>query len=182
VTATVTAESPGPDAAQSPGPDAAQSPGPDAAQSPGPATTASPRTLRIGEVAELTGTTPRTIRYYEEIGLLGGESERAQGKHRAYSDADVERIGEVVRLRDLLGLSLDQLSQLVEAESARAHLRREYHETESPAERRRILEQLRTHIDTQLELVHSRLSELTKLAGELQDKQTLIAQRIRENS
>jgi len=29
------------------------------------------RTLRIGELAELTGTTPRTIRYYEEIGLLG---------------------------------------------------------------------------------------------------------------
>ena len=38
--------------------------------------------LRIGEVAELTGTTPRTIRYYEEIGLLPGAADRAQGKHR----------------------------------------------------------------------------------------------------
>jgi len=38
-----------------------------------------PRTLRIGELAERTGTTPRTIRYYEEIGLLGGSAQRSQG-------------------------------------------------------------------------------------------------------
>ena len=78
------------------------------------------RSMRIGEVAELTGTTPRTIRYYEEIGLLGAAVDRAEGKHRCYTEADVERIREIVRLRDLLGLSLDQLSQLVEAETARA--------------------------------------------------------------
>ena len=67
--------------------------------------------MRIGEVAEQTGTTPRTIRYYEELGLLGSEAEREQGKHRSYSEADVERIREIVRLKDLLGLSLEQLSQ-----------------------------------------------------------------------
>ena len=82
------------------------------------------RTVRIGELAELTGTTPRTIRYYEEIGLLGSAPDRTQGKHRVYTEADAERLREIVRLRDLLGLSLEQLSQLLEAESARAHLRR----------------------------------------------------------
>jgi MerR family transcriptional regulator, repressor of the yfmOP operon len=140
------------------------------------------RTLRIGELAELTGTTPRTIRYYEEIGLLGGGAERVQGKHRCYTEADVEWLREVVRLRDLLGLSLEQLSQLLEAESARAHLRREYQETEAPDERRRILERALEHIGTQLGLVRSRLEELTKLAGELEDRQKLVKQRIRENS
>src|SRR6202011_2499639 len=87
--------------------------------------------LRIGEVAELTGTTPRTIRYYEEIGLLPGEADRVQGKHRVYTQADIERIQEIVRLRDLLGLSLDQLSKLLEAETARAELRREWRPAES---------------------------------------------------
>ncbi|HEY3728064.1 MAG TPA: MerR family transcriptional regulator [Solirubrobacteraceae bacterium] len=140
------------------------------------------RTLRIGELAELSGTTPRTIRYYEEIGLLGGGSERTQGKHRTYSEADLERVKEIIRLRDLLGLTLEQLSKLLEAESARAHLRREYHETEAPAERRRILEQLQQHIGTQLDLVRSRLNELTDLAQELEAKQALVEQRIRENS
>jgi DNA-binding transcriptional MerR regulator len=139
-------------------------------------------TLRIGELAELTGTTPRTIRYYEEIGLLGGESDRTQGKHRVYTDTDVERVREIIRLRDLLGLSLDQLSQLLEAESARAHLRREYHQTESPAERKRILERSLGHINTQLDLVRGRLRELGDLAAELQDKQKLVTQRIRELS
>ena len=84
------------------------------------------KALRIGEVAELTGTTPRTIRYYEEIGLLPGAVDRAQGRHRSYTEADVERVREIIRLRDLLGLSLDQLSELLEAETARAELRKEY--------------------------------------------------------
>jgi MerR family transcriptional regulator, repressor of the yfmOP operon len=139
------------------------------------------RSLRIGELAELTGTTPRTIRYYEEIGLLGGGgSERVQGKHRAYGEADVDRVREIIRLRDLLGLSLDQLRELLEAESARAHLRVELRQTESPAERRRILEELGRHIATQLTLVRGRLSELSDLAAELEDKQTLVATRIAE--
>jgi DNA-binding transcriptional MerR regulator len=141
-----------------------------------------PRTLRIGELAERTGTTPRTIRYYEEIGLLGGSAERTQGQHRAYTQADVDRVKEIIRLRDLLGLSLEQLSRLLEAESARAHLRRELQETEAPAERRRILAELQQHIGTQLELVRSRLQQLTELAAELEDKQQLVERRIRENS
>jgi DNA-binding transcriptional MerR regulator len=131
------------------------------------------RPLRIGEVADLTGTTPRTIRYYEEIGLLQGAA-REQGKHRCYTEADVERVREILRLRDLLGLSLDQLSQLLEAETARAELRREYQRTEQPAKRRRILEQARGHISTQLELVRGRRDELDKLEGELAERKEKI--------
>ncbi len=144
--------------------------------------TAQERPLRIGELAELTGTTPRTIRYYEEIGLLDSEREREQGKHRCYTQADVERVREIIRLRDLLGLSLEQLSRLLEAESARAHLRQELQQTEAPAERKRILEQLLGHISDQLELVQGRLAELNDLATELTDKQRLVKQRIREIS
>ena len=139
-------------------------------------------TLRIGEVAERTGVTPRTIRYWEEIGLLGAGHERPEGKHRLYTEADLERISEIVRLRDLLGLSLEQLSQLLEAESARAQLRRELTRTEAPAERRRLLQELQQHISTQLAMVRTRLTELTELASELEDKQRLVAKRIRENS
>jgi DNA-binding transcriptional MerR regulator len=138
------------------------------------------RTLRIGELAELTGTTPRTIRYYEEIGLLGGTATRTQGKHRCYTDADVERVREIVRLRDLLGLSLEQLSQLLEAETARAELRREYQQAEAPAARRRILEQALGHLATQLELVQQRRRELEQLEGELVEKQCTINERLRE--
>jgi MerR family transcriptional regulator, repressor of the yfmOP operon len=138
------------------------------------------RTLRIGEVAEQTGTTPRTIRYYEEIGLLPGSADRAQGKHRCYTAADVERVNEIVRLRDLLGLSLDQLKQLLAAEAARAELKREYHETDDPATRRRILEEALCHIAGQLGLVRERKRELERLEGELLERRKLVNRRLKE--
>jgi DNA-binding transcriptional MerR regulator len=138
------------------------------------------RPLRIGEVAELIGTTTRTIRYYEEIGLLPGSAEREQGKHRCYTQADVERVREIVRLRDLLGLSLDQLSRLLEAETARAELRREWQVAESAGQRQRILEEALEHVGTQLELVRDRRHELEQLEAELLAKRESIHERFAE--
>ncbi|HET9184589.1 MAG TPA: MerR family transcriptional regulator, partial [Solirubrobacterales bacterium] len=124
--------------------------------------------LRIGDVARLAGTTPRTIRYYEEIGLLPGSSERPAGSHRTYSEGDVERLVELLRLKDLLGVSLEELKELVEAESARAELRREWRGgVEDPVRRRQILEQSLSHIARQLELVRRRRDEIVKLETEL---------------
>jgi DNA-binding transcriptional MerR regulator len=134
--------------------------------------------MRIGEVAEQTHTTPRTIRYYEELGLLGSEAEREQGKHRSYSEADVERIREIVRLKDLLGLSLEQLSQLVEAETARAEIRRELGDTDDATRRRELLTQAGRHIETQLGLVQNRLAELRQLEATLLTKRSSVAQKL----
>jgi DNA-binding transcriptional MerR regulator len=138
------------------------------------------RIMRIGEVAELTGTTPRTIRYYEEIGLLSGGTERELGRHRCYTKADVERIKEIVRLKDLLGLSLEQLSQLLEAESARADIRREFLETDDPDRRHALLLQSRGHIDTQLRLVRARVAELTKLEADLSERAARVQDKVVE--
>ncbi len=137
---------------------------------PLPGDDAAERTMRIGEVAELTGTTPRTIRYYEEIGLLSGGTEREIGKHRCYSHADVDRIKEIVRLKDLLGLSLEQLSQLLEAETARADIRREFQETDDPERQRELLLKSQGHIANQLGLVRGRIAELTRLETDLSER------------
>ena len=137
--------------------------------------------IRIGEVAERVGITPRTIRYYEEIGLLPG-AERQKGSHRAYDDGDVERLLELTRLRDLLNLSLDELKQLVEAEEARAAIRRRFHATESDAERLRLVEAALPHVETQLELVRGRKRELERLESELVDKRKSLLARRRELS
>ena len=134
-------------------------------------TAAPERLLRIGEVAEQTGTTPRTIRYYEEIGLLPEAEDRISGKRRLYTPADVERLAELIRLRDLLGLSLDDLKRLVEAETARAGLRERWQHTDDPDEQRQILEQSLVHIADQLRLVRARKTELERLEGELVSKQ-----------
>ena len=65
---------------------------------------ASDRCYRIGKVAERLGVTTRTIRYYEELGLLGSGTDRSKGAHRLYGEADVAHLQEVLRLRDLLDL------------------------------------------------------------------------------
>jgi DNA-binding transcriptional MerR regulator len=135
--------------------------------------------IRIGEVAERTGVTPRTIRYYEEIGLLAAP-ERRKGEHRLYDQTDVERLQELTRLRDLLNLSLEELKQLLEAEEARATIRRRFVATESDSERLRLLDAALPHVDTQLELVRRRKRELERLESELADKRKRILARRRE--
>jgi DNA-binding transcriptional MerR regulator len=137
--------------------------------------------LRIGDVAARTGTTPRTIRYYEEIGLLPESGDRRSGAHRSYDESDVERLLEVLRLKELLGVSLDELRELVAAERARAELRSEWHSGTAGTERQReILEQALGYAERQLELVVHRRDEIARLEQELVDKRRAIRARLAE--
>jgi MerR family transcriptional regulator, repressor of the yfmOP operon len=139
--------------------------------------------LRIGEVAELTGTTPRTIRYYEEIGLLPGASGREPGSHRVYSPEQVDRLRELLRLKDLLGLSLEELRDLQAAEEARAALRREWRSgIDDPVRRRQVLEEALAHIDSQLELVRRRRDDIAALEDELGAVRRRVKGRMRESA
>jgi DNA-binding transcriptional MerR regulator len=139
--------------------------------------------LRIGEVAELTGTTPRTIRYYEELGLLAPATDREPGAHRVYEQADVERLQEVLRLRRVLGLSLDELSALSAEESARAARLREWHDgVEDPVRRREILEEATRYVELQLGLVRRRREELDELERELLAKRRRVRGRLRDSA
>jgi DNA-binding transcriptional MerR regulator len=137
--------------------------------------------LRIGDVARLVGTTPRTIRYYEEIGLLPEAPTRPSGQHRLYSDAEVERLREVIRLKDLLGVTLEELKTLLSAEEARAEVRAQLRRDDVDAERRReLLGEALGHLDRQLELVRHRAGELAKLEHELCETRKRAKRKIRE--
>ncbi len=137
--------------------------------------------LRIGDVAKLVGTTPRTIRYYEEIGLLPEAPARPSGGHRVYTEAEVERLREVMRLRDLLGVTLEELKTLLAAEEARAIVRAQLRrEDVIPARRRELLDEALGHIDRQLELVEHRARELGKLKAELGETRKRVRRKIRE--
>jgi DNA-binding transcriptional MerR regulator len=142
---------------------------------------AAARSLRIGDVARLVGTTPRTIRYYEEVGLLPETPARPSGRHRLYSEAEVERLREVMRLKDLLGVSLEELRTLLAAEEARAEVRAQLRrEDVRPDRRRELLRVALGHLDRQLNLVRHRAAELAKLEGELSDTRKRVRRKIRE--
>jgi len=67
--------------------------------------------MHIGEVAERVGLSLRTIRYYEEIGLIA-PSARSQGGFRLYLEADVARL-QLVKDMKPLGFSLDEMRDLL---------------------------------------------------------------------
>ena len=128
------------------------------------------RSYRIGEVAERVGVTTRTIRYYEELGLLETAEARSRGAHRLYTEADITRLEELIRLRDLLGLSLQELVELAEGEEARAALRDQWAESASDRERARIVKAAIPVVERQLELVRGRQERLGEFADELAEK------------
>jgi DNA-binding transcriptional MerR regulator len=66
--------------------------------------------LAIGEVREITGLSPRTLRYYEELGLLPGVRRRSGGR-RVYGADEIERLRFIQRLK-ALGLSLAEIKEL----------------------------------------------------------------------
>lgn len=102
------------------------------------------RTWRIGEVAERTGLTRRTLRHYDELGLLV-PSERSWGDYRLYTERDLVRLLQIQNLK-ALGLSLPEIGdaladpELDATATLRSHLA---HLEERIAEERRLAERLR---------------------------------------
>jgi DNA-binding transcriptional MerR regulator len=137
--------------------------------------------FRIGELARRVDATPRTVRYYEELGLLP-ERERADGAHRLYDELDVARLRDLMRIRDLLGLSLTQLREWISAEDARARLRERWHADPPLGDtaRTQIARESLEHIDAQLRVVRDRRAALENLEDELTAKRrhvrTLLAE------
>ena len=67
--------------------------------------------MRIGELAERVGVNPKTIRYYESIGLVP-PAERLPSGYREYTDDDVDRL-RFIRTAQRLGLSLSEISEIL---------------------------------------------------------------------
>jgi DNA-binding transcriptional MerR regulator len=122
--------------------------------------------FRIGELARRVGATPRTVRYYEELGLLSDPG-RTRGSHRLYDEQDEARLRELLRVRDLLGLSLAEVGAWAAAEAARAALRDRWHGDPTAADRSAIATEALGHLDTQIALVRSRRAALEELEDEL---------------
>jgi DNA-binding transcriptional MerR regulator len=135
--------------------------------------------MRIGALAKAAGTTVRTVRYYEEIGLLPSDSREA-GAHREYGEEDVERLRELLRLKGLLGLSLDELRDVMAGEDARAERRREWQAASDFAERERILHEALAQTDSLLELVRRHKADVESFEAELHERRERQAHKLGE--
>ena len=123
------------------------------------------RLLRIHEAATEVGLTPRSVRYYEEIGLLTPAA-RSEGDYRLYDDTDLERLRFIKGLRDDAGFSLAEIARLLEDEAARERSHAAYHATTDQAERARILRDRLVRYDHQIEMLRTKIDRLAIMVDE----------------
>ena len=118
--------------------------------------------LRIQAVADEVGLTPRSIRYYEEIGLVKPAG-RSDGAYRLYDADDVARLRFVKALRDETGFSLAEIGQLLEDETVRAGIGARFRESTSVAERRALLNDGMARIDRQVATLRGKIGKITEM-------------------
>jgi MerR family transcriptional regulator, repressor of the yfmOP operon len=123
----------------------------------------------IEQVAARTGLTKRTLRYYEEVGLLPPTG-RTEGNYRRYSEADIERIERIKNLRDLLGFSLADIRQLLQADDERDHIKVAYRQETDALAKVAQLDRSDELIRRQLYLIEQKLTGLEQMRESLQTK------------
>lgn len=118
---------------------------------------------RIGELAQRLGLTERTIRYYEELGLLESVK-RLEGGTRVFTDDDVRRLRFIQKLK-MLGLSLQEMLELEQL--YRRHRRN-----------REVLPRLVELLDAHAAATTSRMRELAALRDEISAYREHVTQRL----
>jgi len=113
------------------------------------------KTVQIGELAKRLGITTRTIRYYEEIGIMGA-SERHGGGPRTYTKDDILRLKFILKLKEL-GISLKEMQELAE----HFDINQQDFDTITP----KLIEILDHHIS----MVDEKIANLSSLRNEIVD-------------
>jgi len=139
---------------------------------------ATPR-LRIGEAAELAGTSTRTLRYYQELGLLTPSGTTAGGARR-YSDADVARLHRIRHLRDLVGFNLTEIGVVLGAEDRLAEIRREWWAGLTPDRQRQLLHEATTINADLQDAVRVKMAGLHEFLAGLEERADTIRRRLAE--
>jgi DNA-binding transcriptional MerR regulator len=141
--------------------------------------TAAPVTLRIGEAAERAGVSSRTLRWYEERGLLVPTGYSVGGARR-YSEEDVARLVHIRELQSLLGFDLGEIRDVLRGEDDLSGLRSEYRSGADDARRREILMEA-TEINKKLRaVVRGKQERLAGMMGELEAKAANYNVRLKE--
>jgi len=135
--------------------------------------------LRIQEVADVVGLTTRSIRYYEEIGLLAPAA-RSEGAYRLYDADDIARLQFIKGLRDDAGFSLAEIGQLLEDEAARARNRERFRSTSDPEERKAIVRDAFGRVDRQIASLREKIDRLETMVGEAEGRRAHLQAHLEE--
>lgn len=129
---------------------------------------------KIDEVASECNLTKRTIRYYEEIGLLSPQ--RSEGNTRLYTREDIERLKKIISARDVLGFSLQELHRYIEVVEMLTGQRERYRSITDLEERRLQLEEIDDTLGKQLDMMESKMRTIQSFKEEAEQ----LRQQVRE--
>ncbi|HVU73480.1 MAG TPA: MerR family transcriptional regulator [Mycobacteriales bacterium] len=128
------------------------------------------RLMRIGEAAEAAGVSTRTLRYYEQRGLLT-PSGHSPGGERRYTEDDVARLVHIRELAELLGADLDTIGAMLSVEDRLASIRTEYRKPGQSAARQLELLAEAEALNTDLQQrVDARIAGMKKVQAHLRAK------------
>ncbi len=137
--------------------------------------------MRIGDLARRAEVTPRTLRYYESLGLLQPAARRSGG-FRLYDEAAVRRLAHIRQLKELLGFSLDEVREILRSEDAVQEIRARYLGTEDAGVRAQLLRQALEQAGAQRELVRRKLAGLQAMDDEIAERQARIRQLLQQST
>jgi DNA-binding transcriptional MerR regulator len=125
--------------------------------------------VRIGDLAKRFGATTRTLRYYQEVGLLEPTG-LSPGGARLYSEADAERLARIVELRDTLGFDLERIRLVLQSEDRLGELREEASHDPTPQRRgEMVVEAYQLNLRIQRE-IDVKLAQLEAFQADLRSK------------
>src|SRR5271166_4174535 len=122
---------------------AVSTPRKDAASPRGAGSDVSEPGLRISDAATRVGVSARTLRYYEELGLLTPSLYTAGGERR-YTLDDLGHLQRILELREVLGMNLDEIREFLSFETRLDQLRASYRASKGATSRRARAEQKAT--------------------------------------
>jgi MerR family transcriptional regulator, repressor of the yfmOP operon len=99
--------------------------------------------IRIGDAATRAGVSARTLRYYEELGLLTPSLYTAGGERR-YTAEDIAHLERILELREVLGMNLDEIKEFLSFETRLDELRATYRATKGVGTKKAQMEQKAT--------------------------------------
>jgi MerR family transcriptional regulator, repressor of the yfmOP operon len=123
----------------------------------------------IEQVSARTGLTKRTLRYYEEVGLLPPTG-RTEGNYRRYNEDDIQRLERIKKLRDLLGFSLADIRELLNADDERGQIQVAYQNETEIAAKIAQLDRAVELIRSQLYLIEQKMEGLEQMRAGLLSK------------
>ena len=125
--------------------------------------------LQIGEVAERTGVTQRTLRFYEEKGLLKPPT-RMDGGFRLYSENDILRLERIKRLKRLLGFPLAEIKEMVDAEEIKLQLRADYRPESAISQKKAQLVRAIEVTEKQYNLIRQKVDDMAEMQSKLEER------------